>query len=49
MRFGVIALGAAAVLGALLVGVRAPRIWRITVFLPLWIAVLGVFQARDKT
>ena len=44
-----IALGAAAALAALLVGMHAPRIWRSTVFLPLWIAGLGVFQARDKT
>lgn len=49
MRFGLIALGTAAVLSVLLLGLAAPRISRLTVFLPLWIAGLGVFQARDKT
>jgi hypothetical protein len=49
MRFGVISLGAAVLLGAALMGLGAPRVARVTVFLPLWIAGLGVFQARDKT
>lgn len=49
MRFGIIALGAAAALSVVLIGVDAPRISRLAVFLPLWIAGLGVFQARDKT
>lgn len=49
MRFGVVAFGVAAMLGAALVGLGAPRASRIAVFLPLWIAGLGVFQARDKT
>jgi len=25
------------------------RRWRLVVFVPLWIAALGVFQAREKT
>lgn len=49
MRFGIIALGAAVALSVLLLGVGAPCAWRLTVFLPLWIAGLGVVQARAKT
>jgi len=49
MRFGLIALGVAVGMTAVLIAVGAPRVARLTVFLPLWIAGLGVFQARDKT
>jgi hypothetical protein len=49
MRFGTIAFAAAAALAIALVALDAPRVARLTVFLPLWIAGLGVFQARDKT
>lgn len=49
LRFGLIALAAAAVLGALLFALEADRVWRALLFVPLWIAGLGVFQARDKT
>ena len=49
LRFGLIALAAAVVLGAVLMALGTGRGWRALVFMPLWIAGLGVFQARDKT
>lgn len=49
LRLGFMALGAAGLLGALLFGLHAPDVWRLTLFVPLWIAGLGVFQAHDKT
>lgn len=49
LRFGAIFFGSGVIAaGALMVG-AAPRAWRITVFLPFWLAALGYFQARDKT
>jgi MFS family permease len=47
--FGLVALGVGAVIAALLVGVGAPRIWRLPLFLVFYVAALGIFQARDKT
>jgi len=49
LRFGLIALAAAVVCGAALLALHAPRFSRAILFLPLWVAGLGVFQARDKT
>jgi len=49
MRFGVAAGVVAAGLGVVLVATNAPRITRLTVFVPLVIAGLGVFQARERT
>lgn len=49
LRFGLIALAAAVVLGAGVIALTTGRGWRALVFAPLWIAGLGVFQARDKT
>lgn len=49
LRFGVVFLGVAVLLGALLFVVGAARGWRLALFVPLWIGALGVFQARDKT
>ncbi len=49
MRLGITAFGVAGVLAVALVGLDAPRVARLGVVLPLWIAGLGVFQARDKT
>ncbi len=43
------ALGASVLLVAALAVGGAERRWRLVVFLPLWIAALGVFQAREKT
>jgi hypothetical protein len=49
LRMGVIALGASVVLAAALVAGGADRRWRLVLFLPLWFAELGVFQAKEKT
>ena len=46
---GVASAGAAALLGFVLVGYGAPRWWRLLIFLPLWMAGLGLLQAREKT
>ena len=47
--WGVMALGASVLCAAALTVGGADRRWRLVVFLPLWIAALGVFQAREKT
>jgi hypothetical protein len=47
--FGLVPLGAALLLGIALVVAGAPRGLRVLLFVPLWLAGLGVFQARDKT
>lgn len=49
LMFGLVALAVGAVIAVLLVGVGAPRIWRLPLFLVFYVAALGVFQARDKT
>jgi hypothetical protein len=49
LRLGVIGLAIAGVLAAALLGFGAPRGWRLLLFVPWWIAGLGMFQARDKT
>lgn len=48
-RFGIIALGAAAVLVIFLMVLGAPPAWRLLALPPLWLSALGFFQARDKT
>ena len=47
--WGAMALGASVLLAAALAVGGADRRWRLVVFLPLWIAALGVLQAREKT
>jgi hypothetical protein len=47
--WGIVALGVGAVIGALLIMISAPRIWRLPLFLVFYVAALGIFQARDKT
>ncbi len=47
--WGAIALGASVLLVAALAVGDADRRWRLVVFLPLWIAALGVLQSREKT
>lgn len=47
--WGAVALGASVLLAVALAVGGADRRWRVMVFLPLWIAALGVFQAREKT
>jgi fatty acid desaturase len=46
---GMTALIAGAALAFALVVWGAPRWWRAAIFLPIWIAALGFFQAREKT
>lgn len=46
---GIVSAVVAGLLGFLLVEYEAPTWTRILLFLPLWIAGLGVFQAREKT
>jgi hypothetical protein len=46
---GLASAGAAALLGFVLIGYEAPRWWRLIIFLPLWMAGLGLLQAREKT
>ena len=46
---GVAALAAGAGLAFALVALGAPRWWRAAVFLPMWIAALGLLQARERT
>lgn len=46
---GLVALTVGVGLAFLLVVLGAPRLLRLIVFFPLWIAGLGFFQAREKT
>jgi hypothetical protein len=49
MGVGVVGFGISLALGATLIaGGAAPR-WRLLLALPLFVAALGYFQARDKT
>lgn len=48
-RSGLLALGAAVVLGIALLALDAPGWSRLVVFLPLLAAGLGIFQASEKT
>ena len=47
--WGAMALGASVLCAVALALGGADRRWRLVVFLPLWIAALGVFQSREKT
>jgi hypothetical protein len=49
LRFGAICLAIGIAGAVLLIASGAPRGARATLFLPLWLAGLGYFQARDKT
>ena len=49
LRLGIIAVVAAGALTVLLIVFDAPRLWRLSCFLPLWIGALGFLQAFDKT
>jgi len=49
LTFGVAFLCVGVVLAVLLVGTGARVVWRLPLFLPLWIGALGLLQARDKT
>ena len=49
LRFGIVAFGVSVVIGALFVATGVRPVWRLSLFLPLFVAGLGYFQARDKT
>lgn len=46
---GIVALGVGVGLAFMLVVFEAPRLLRLIVFFPIWMAGLGLFQAREKT
>jgi hypothetical protein len=46
---GIVALGAGVGLAFISVVLGTPRWARVLVFFPIWIAGLGLFQAREKT
>jgi hypothetical protein len=46
---GVVMLGIAVTLAAALVLFGAPRVWRLLVVVPAWIAGIGLFQVKEKT
>ena len=49
LTFGLIALGVSAAVLAVLIVSRTPRMWRLALFAPLFLAGIGVFQAQGKT
>ena len=49
LLMGIIMLVVAAALGVTLVAGGAGRAWRLALFVPLWAAGLGLFQARECT
>lgn len=46
---GIVGLGAGVGLAFIAVALGTPRWARVLVFFPIWIAGLGLFQAREKT
>jgi hypothetical protein len=46
---GVVLLAAAVGLAAFELATGAGRLWRLSLFLPLWMSGVGFFQAFDKT
>lgn len=49
LAMGIIMLVVAAALGLALWTGGAGRVWRAALFVPLWVAGLGLFQAREHT
>jgi len=49
LRLGLLSLGVAILLGIAFFVLGASRGWRLTLFVPLWLGALGIFQALDKT
>ena len=47
--FGIAALAAGAAFAFALFAMDAPRAYRLLIFFPIWLAALGLFQAREKT
>ncbi len=48
-RAGYAGAAIAIVLLAMLLALDAPRLWRLGLVAPLWMAALGFLQAREKT
>jgi fatty acid desaturase len=46
---GIVSLTVAVAVAFVLVVFGASRWWRLVVFFPLWVAGLGLLQAREKT
>lgn len=46
---GVVALSVGVGVAFLLVVYGAPRLFRLIIFFPIWLAGLGLLQAREKT
>jgi hypothetical protein len=46
---GIVSLTVAVAFAFVLVSYGAARWWRLVIFFPLWMAGLGLFQAREKT
>jgi hypothetical protein len=46
---GIVFLMVGAALAFLMIAYDAPRLFRVAVFFPLWMAGLGLFQASGKT
>jgi len=46
---GVVMLGITVTLAVVLVLFGAPRVWRLLVVAPAWIAGIGLFQVKEKT
>lgn len=49
LRFGLGAGGLSLIAAVLLIAGAASPGWRLTLFVPLFLAALGYFQARDRT
>jgi len=46
---GLTLLATSVLIAAVMMGSRIHRGWRVALFLPLWGAALGLFQAQDST
>ncbi|MBD0373460.1 MAG: hypothetical protein ICV60_21675 [Pyrinomonadaceae bacterium] len=46
---GIVALAVGVALAFALVVFQSPRLLRLLIFFPIWMAGLGLFQAREKT
>jgi hypothetical protein len=46
---GIVALTIGVALAFALIVFEAPRLLRLLIFFPIWMAGLGLFQAREKT
>ncbi len=46
---GVVTLVAAVAIAGVMIGFHAARPWRLALAVPFYVAMLGFFQAREKT